>query len=290
MQSVTRPPSHPTPSPFPPLAEKLWEALNPAISSSPAITVEWMLEATSTNQVVLDRARQGDTSPLCLVANTQTQGRGQRGRLWYSQPDHSLMFSLGLPLKMSPPHASGLALAVALSLVQNIHPQVRIKWPNDLYLEGKKLGGILIETRPFLEPSSFHANTYVVIGVGINVCPWSDDSPNQRLPMLPQAISPAFVQNVQPNWDITQTAYALIPPLWRDLQRFEVDGLHPWAEQMNDRHLLHGQRIEISSLEGLSRYARVLGLNLDGSLQIEDEATGQQQAISHTTNQIKLVN
>jgi len=104
--------------------------------------------------------------PYFCLANEQTEGYGQRGQRWLSSAD-SLTFTLGLPFSLPIHKLSLLSLGVAMSLHQSISgyfsEQVKLKWPNDLLLNGAKLSGILIESVQFKLDSC-----YLLIGIGIN--------------------------------------------------------------------------------------------------------------------------
>jgi len=143
-------------------AEAIWEAVAPVL---PGFTVEVVPEMNSTNTELMRRARAGQLEPVLLVAEVQSAGRGRVGRQWDSggRPGDVLTFSLGLPLQMA--DWSGLSLAVGLSVVQSLHPDLRLKWPNDVWLADRKLAGILIET------TQVDQTRYAVIGVGINITP-----------------------------------------------------------------------------------------------------------------------
>ena len=130
-------------------AEAIWEAVSPQM---PGFSVEILPEIDSTNTELMRRARAGQTDAVLLVAESQSAGRGRLGRQWVSQRGDSLTFSLGLPI--APKDWSGLSLAVGLSLAESLHPQVGLKWPNDLWIEGHKLGGIVIEAGSTLAASS----------------------------------------------------------------------------------------------------------------------------------------
>ena len=117
------------------------DALAPLL---PGCRVEVLAEVASTNSELMRRARDGQTEPTLLVAERQTAGRGRLGRAWHSGRGDALTFSLGLPL--APADWSGLSLAVGVSVAESLHPQLRLKWPNDLWLDDRKLAGILIET------------------------------------------------------------------------------------------------------------------------------------------------
>ena len=147
-------------------SEAIWEAVAPLLAG---FTVEVLPEIDSTNSELMRRARAGRTEPVLLVGERQTAGRGRLGRAWQSTPGDSLTFSLGL--EMAPADWAGLSLAVGVSVAESLDPAVRLKWPNDLWLQDRKLGGILIETASFGDGAA--AARYAVIGIGINIAPRS---------------------------------------------------------------------------------------------------------------------
>jgi BirA family biotin operon repressor/biotin-[acetyl-CoA-carboxylase] ligase len=105
---------------------------------------------------------------LVLLANYQTEGRGQQGTIWTSEPGKNLLFSLVLePTFLSVQQQVYLNMAICLALHDVISKQVdgvKIKWPNDIYVDSKKIAGILIENA--LSGSQLK-NT--VVGIGLNV-------------------------------------------------------------------------------------------------------------------------
>ena len=158
-------------------AERVWEAVAPGL---PGFSVEVLTEIDSTNTELMRRARAGTLSPTLLVALSQTAGRGRRGKAWVSAPGDSLTFSLGLPL--APADWSGLSLAVGVSLADSLHPEVRLKWPNDLWWRGRKLGGILVET------ANQGTGRCAVVGVGLNLTtPVLPEMPATDMPAVPPA-------------------------------------------------------------------------------------------------------
>jgi len=206
----------------------------------PGFAVERIDEIDSTNTELMRRARAGSHSPVLLVAERQTAGRGRLGRPWQSAQDTaqpaSLTFSLGLPL--APKDWSGLSLAVGVSVAESLDPsssaRVRLKWPNDLWVDDRKLVGILIETAV---PQGDAAQRYVVIGVGVNVGPREADG--LRMP-------PAWVQEWQP--DATPGALLLdvVPPLVATVQAFAERGFAPFAERFAARDALQGREVQLS--------------------------------------------
>jgi len=124
---------------------------------------------TSTNQLAITKARQGDAGRLWIVANEQTQGVGRRGRAWYS-PAGNLYASLLLVTDFSPEQAAtlgfvaGVAMAEALREVTQNTTKIRLKWPNDVLFDGEKITGILVERLTLKQGMAAS-----IIGIGINV-------------------------------------------------------------------------------------------------------------------------
>lgn len=118
----------------------------------------------STNAESMRRAEAGAPSGSVLAARRQTAGRGRLGRTWFAEPGASLTFSL--LWRFAPgtlPHGLSLAVGVALTeALDEFGIDARLKWPNDLLRDGRKLAGVLVE----LVPGAPHA---AVIGVGLNL-------------------------------------------------------------------------------------------------------------------------
>jgi BirA family biotin operon repressor/biotin-[acetyl-CoA-carboxylase] ligase len=124
-------------------------------------------QVDSTNDVAMASARQRDTDGLVVTAEWQRKGRGRRRRRWLSPPGAGLLFSVLLvnDSEVLGHEATVVAagLAVAEGIDDSCHRACRLKWPNDVYLEGAKAAGVLVETQP---QDSTRA---MVVGIGINV-------------------------------------------------------------------------------------------------------------------------
>ena len=234
-------------------SEAIWEAV---VSALPGFTVEVLAQIDSTNTELMRRAKAGQLDPVLLVAERQTAGRGRLGRDWRSdgadgdaQP--SLTFSLGLPL--APQNWSGLSLAVGVSVAQSLHPGLRLKWPNDIWLQDRKLGGILIET------GSFGEVRYVVIGIGINIAP-RDATGLSTLP--------AWLGEVQPAMDAGQALQHIAVPLVRTVQTFEAQGFAPFQGRFNALDVLAGRTVNCS--DGTTGEAQ--GVDANGALLVQTAA------------------
>lgn len=130
--------------------------------------VKRLVEVDSTNTVAMEMGRQGARSGTVVVAESQTRGRGRLKRPWISPPGTGLYFSMILRPDLDPVDLSKITLvagvAVCLALEAECHVRLGIKWPNDLLLDNRKLGGILTEAEP-----SAGGDYLVVLGIGLNI-------------------------------------------------------------------------------------------------------------------------
>ncbi|WP_394791384.1 biotin--[acetyl-CoA-carboxylase] ligase [Rhodoferax sp.] len=226
-------------------AEAIWEAVYPLL---PDFTVEVLPQIDSSNSELMRRIRAGRCEPTLLVAEQQTAGRGRMGRDWHSQVGDSLTFSLALPL--TPADWSGLSLAVGTSVVGSLHPDLQLKWPNDVWLQGRKLAGILIETAGAGEQRC------AVVGIGINIAPRADNG---------LSTPPAWLQEVLPGIDAGQALLRIAAPLLQALKLFERSGFAPFQAQFDQRDLLRDRAVNLSN--GTVGMAR--GVDAQGGLRVQ---------------------
>lgn len=135
----------------------------------------------STNALLRDRAAAGAPEGSVILANQQTQGRGRLGREFYSPPDTGIYLSLLLrPRGMEPSKAVKLTTMAAVAACDAIEKvsgkEASIKWVNDIYLNEKKVCGILTEASYSLESGSLD---YVILGIGFNVYPPTGGFPSE---------------------------------------------------------------------------------------------------------------
>jgi BirA family biotin operon repressor/biotin-[acetyl-CoA-carboxylase] ligase len=254
-------------------AEAIWQAVVPLL---PGFTVEVLPQVDSTNSELMRRCRAaslgtlssgGAAAPeaILLVAEHQNAGRGRLGRHWQSQAGASLTFSIGLPLQ--PANWSGLSLAVGVSLAESLEPAnglpptLQLKWPHDLWLAQRKLGGILVET------ASWGDQRYVVIGVGLNVTPPEQDfaaaaSDPAKTPLPAPATS---LQALWPGVDAVWALEAVAAPLIRAVMQFESEGFAPFRARFAARDALAGRLVKLSDgTEGTA-----CGVGAHGALSVQ---------------------
>jgi BirA family biotin operon repressor/biotin-[acetyl-CoA-carboxylase] ligase len=129
----------------------------------PGVEVRVVARCSSTNALLRDERSAG---PVLLAAELQTAGRGRHGRRWRSARGAGATFSIRRHMACEQRRLTGLSVAVGVSSARALRGLgargVTLKWPNDLMVNRRKLGGILIETRP-ASPGSV-----VIVGIGIN--------------------------------------------------------------------------------------------------------------------------
>ena len=232
----------------------------------PDAVLEARAEVDSTNSELMRRIRAGDRRPTLLVAETQTAGRGRLGRGWQcgnGEPGGALAFSLALSL--APRDWSGLSLAVGLAVAESLHPDIRLKWPNDLWWQGRKLAGILVETSSG-SAAAADATRTAIVGIGVNIAPLDGTG---------FATPPAWLQALLPGVDAPGALLRIAVPLVHALRAFEATGFAPLAERFAARDLLAGQPVQLS--DGSQGVAE--GVGPDGALRVRG-ATGLREVRS----------
>ncbi|MEI6351949.1 MAG: biotin--[acetyl-CoA-carboxylase] ligase [Verrucomicrobiota bacterium] len=230
-------------------------------------------EIGSTNDETARLARAGAESGLAVFAERQTAGRGRFARRWESAARKGLWFSLllrpELPLTDWPRLATWAAVGIARGLEEALPSCcASIKWPNDVYLLGRKASGILIET-------AVGENSFAVVGIGVNVNHAREDFPEE---LADKAISLRGAAGADaPDFDRQLVAAALLRNL-DALYPALVGDFSPVIAEAESRSLLLGQWIEVAGaaepIQGV-----VEGLEPDGSLRLRG-AEGQVQVVS----------
>jgi len=219
-------------------------------------------ETSSTNDAAAQAGREGAAEGLVIFAERQTAGRGRLGRVWESAAHQGLWFSLLLRPAWSQAHWSRLTTWAAVGIARGLEAALpgchaAIKWPNDLYLGGKKAVGILCE-------SVAGPGGYAVIGIGVNVNQTSDDFPPElraKATSLREAAGPdaAPLERHAVAAALLSQLDALYPALERDFGAVVAEA--------QARSVLMGRRI---TLHGplATEEAVAEGLEPDGSLRV----------------------
>lgn len=239
------------------LARALSERLRGAL---PNLIVADEVESTQTfARRLLDRHFSDDEVPdsFAVVALAQTAGRGRRGRAWSSGSGLGLWGSLALPVAGSE-ELQALPLRAAVSLAETLNGwlggRCRVKWPNDLQVEGRKLGGLLVDA--IAGPGG---KGWAIVGVGVNHGRRENESPGAG------AIALTAVANDAP--PLAEVAASLLDSLWTDLT-----GELEWLERYRalSSHS-PGDPIECELASGERVSGRFAGFDQLGRIQIETE-------------------
>jgi len=137
-------------------------------------SVEYVAETGSSNEDLVRMARAGIPEGAVLVCGHQAAGRGRQGRQWLDRPGQDLLFSVLLRPSLPARDYGMLSLVAAVAVVEALSELTRdefgAKWPNDIVISGRKIGGILLAANS--------TAGYAVIGIGINVLGAADSLPD----------------------------------------------------------------------------------------------------------------
>ena len=233
-----------------------------AISARSGLPVSVLWSTGSTSEDAMQRLAAGDSAPFAVLAEHQRAGRGRRGRHWASPLAGNLYMSLAWRFPVGAPRLEGLSLAVGVVIAdvlerQGLGGRVGLKWPNDIWVGRRKIGGVLIELSGNLEDACA-----AVIGIGING-------------HLPAAAATDIDQPWTDLWqetgvrpDRTLLAGELLGRLVALLEQFADAGFAPWQARWQALDALCGKQVTVAtatrSIEGRAR-----GVDAHGALQLE---------------------
>jgi BirA family transcriptional regulator, biotin operon repressor / biotin---[acetyl-CoA-carboxylase] ligase len=211
---------------------------------------------TSTNQTLWELLQLGATSGTVVIATQQTSGRGQWGRQWLSQTG-GLYLSAAITPNLSAKNSYQLTLATAWGIalaLQKCGITVEIKWPNDLVLNKRKLGGILTETK-----ISKGQITQAVIGVGIN---WQNPVPETGINLE----SWQAQQNLQAIPNLETLALTVLLGIESGMECLNRDGVDILLSRYSNLLTNMGDEVQVNNLSGT-----VIGVTSSGCLHVRTE-------------------
>jgi BirA family biotin operon repressor/biotin-[acetyl-CoA-carboxylase] ligase len=216
-------------------------------------------EIDSTNHLAFRMAEEDAEDGTVVLAESQIGGKGRLGRSWESPPGVNLYCSVILRppiLPVSAPQLTFLsAVAVARAIEAVTHLQPRIKWPNDILVNGRKVAGLLNEMSA--ETDTIH---WVVLGIGVNINMGREQFPDR----LRHPASSLLLEEGSPvaRAEFTRTLLAILDSLYND---FLCRGFEPVREEWLARATIQGQRVSVSSGNGEIE-GTVIGIDTDGAL------------------------
>ena len=215
----------------------------------------------STNQYLLDRMDQLVSGYAC-IAEYQQAGRGRRGRKWFSPFGANLYLSMYWRLEQGPAAAMGLSLVIGIVMAEVLQslgaPDVRVKWPNDLYLNDRKLAGILVELTGKTGDAA-----QIVMGAGVNLVMRTENA---------SEINQGWINLQEAGVEINRNELAakIINSLREALPIFERDGLASFVDRWDalDNFINRPVKLLIGDREvhGIAR-----GIDKQGGLLLEQD-------------------
>jgi BirA family biotin operon repressor/biotin-[acetyl-CoA-carboxylase] ligase len=220
----------------------------------------------STNTKAKELAESGAASGAAVVAGYQTGGRGRLGKDWHSVAGKGLYCSIvvrpELTLEDYPKITLVAGLAVALVLDRVTGRTSRLKWPNDIYFRGRKIGGILTESSAL---GSSGRKRYAVVGIGVNVNHVKADFPFG----LQETATSLFVETGR-EFVVEEIFQAVRLDLLRQLELFSTDGFQPLLEQWRKKDFLLGKQMVCVNSAGQKIRGIGLGPDDQGQLHVRD--------------------
>ena len=235
--------------------EKILAAIKPAPHVENLFRIDVFDLISSTNTYLLECAKQKNVSGWFCFAEQQSKGRGRLGRSWYSPRGASIYCSVLWCLPAAEKDWSALSLVIGVIVIEvlnryGVTMEVGLKWPNDLIVAGRKLGGVLLECLP-----EQNAKIPVVIGIGINL---ELPKPSEERWIDVAEISDRPIRR-------NEMAGLLVDELLAQLPVYEREGLGGFIDRWRQRDILRGQVVRIQKSEE-EITGTVLGINDGGEI------------------------
>ncbi len=239
-------------------ADAILQALPAVLRTDVAsLDIAWSLDSTNSELLRRDTPARG---VAVLLAERQSGGRGRRGRIWASPLAAHLYLSIARQFSGGLARLGGLSLVAGVVVAEALHEAgyagVQLKWPNDLVVEGRKLGGLLVEG------GGEHAGPVrAVIGLGVNV-----RMPARTADAIDQPwVDLAGLADTPPSRN--QIASRLLSHLLPALDQFDADGLAPFLARYARLDALAGREVAVHVGE-TKHFGTATGIAADGALQV----------------------
>lgn len=253
------------------IAERLSEGVRARVCG---LEVVWSID--STNTALLSRPNPSSGTSEILLAEVQTAGRGRRGRTWIAPPGGSICMSLSWTFRDVPAELGALGLVIGVCELRALRElgviDAKLKWPNDLLVNERKLGGILIELR-----AETDGPACVVIGIGVNVA--------LGAPLLAKIAETGMPATDLVTAGLTQVARntvagTIVEQCIRGLLDFEREGLRPFIEDWRNVDALRGRMVDVRGANGDVVRGLARGVDLHGALLVETADEGLRKFVS----------
>jgi BirA family transcriptional regulator, biotin operon repressor / biotin---[acetyl-CoA-carboxylase] ligase len=245
-----------------------YEAIKRALGPADSVRIEVVEQTGSTNDDLLELARlAAPATPTVLVAMHQFAGRGRHGRRWHDARGRALLFSVVTGWMSDPTAASAVTLACGISVAETLRLrgiEAKLKWPNDLLLSGRKLGGILTELA-----FDSHGRASLVVGVGVNLSldPETRVAIDQPAAALDERVAEARLASEREIW-IAQLVRAVLAAI----ERFEREGFAPFRARFEGLFAYTGRPVVVTQGGVLALSGVPVGVDEAGRLLLSTDA------------------
>lgn len=226
-------------------------------------------ELDSTNSTAYAVAEKGAADGTCLLAEYQRGGKGRMGRLWSSPRSRNILLSVILRPKITPLDSPRITLAAAVCVARAVERQTglapRIKWPNDLLLDERKLCGILTEMSAETDRVSF-----IILGIGLNV-----NADPAELPAGSISVASALGRSFRR----APLVRSILTELDEAYARFKDGIFDGIASSWEEYSATTGQRV-IAHLPGRTLQGAAQGIDADGALWIRTDSGLQERVLT----------
>lgn len=226
---------------------------------------QYLPEVDSTNLYAKKWAIEGAVDGAVVVADMQTGGRGRLGRAWSSPSGNGLWMSVVLRPLIAPDKAPQITLATAVGVAAGLRDlgyDAGIKWPNDIYINGRKVCGMLTEMH-----ASMESVEWVVVGIGINCL-------NREFPPEIRDIATSLALSGEKPVVRAEVAAAVLNRLEEYYDMLYREGFGRIREEWLANNITLGKRVKITTLTE-TMYGQALDMNGDGSLLLQREDGGE---------------
>ncbi len=227
---------------------------------------EQVAEIDSTNTELLRRFRDGWRAPMFLQARQQLAGRGRLGRVWVSAEHDSVYLSLLVHYQKKLPALAGLSIALGVAAAESISawgPAVQLKWPNDLQVAGRKLGGILLEV------AGEDRGVWLVAGIGVNINLGHRDIDQAAIDLQQLGValtSDMLSKKIAEGWQ-------------HACERFATQGLAPFLARYASLDALMDCPVDLHIAGQIESGWIARGIDADGALQLQRSDTGARRLL-----------
>ncbi|RVU85846.1 biotin--[acetyl-CoA-carboxylase] ligase [Leucothrix sargassi] len=212
-------------------------------------------------------------SRLVCLAEHQTAGRGRHGHQWQSPNSENIYLSFNWQFDSQPAHLSLLSLWVGILVAETLAGAGLsghgVKWPNDIYWQKQKMGGILLETS--------NLSSMIVVGIGLNINMFNDSDIDQPWASLGQALGHEINRN--------HILLSLLDKLYKGLEEFAALSVNDIKEQWQQWDLINGRQVTFQESEK-ARAGDAIGVDDSGQLLVRFES-GEVKAFGTTISKVR---